>query len=106
MGSAKIVLTDSGGVQEETTILKVPCLTLRANTERPITVKLGTNTLVGTDPGCILENFTRVISNHDTSFETPELWDGQAAKRIVEVLLKKLRRTAMVEPDNKGNTDV
>ncbi|HKZ01821.1 MAG TPA: hypothetical protein VJ180_06260 [Pyrinomonadaceae bacterium] len=47
-----------------------------------------------------------MISNHDTSFETPELWDGQAAKRIVEVLLKKLRRTAMVEPDNKGNTDV
>jgi UDP-N-acetylglucosamine 2-epimerase (non-hydrolysing) len=88
MESAKIVLTDSGGIQEETTILKVPCLTLRDNTERPITFTVGTNAVVGTNPECILEAFKRVMTSTSIECETPELWDGHAAERIVEVLLR------------------
>src|SRR5204862_2377506 len=84
--NARIVLTDSGGLQEETTILRVPCLTLRHNTERPVTITHGTNILVGPDRGRILEAFTRVM-NGDWEFAgPPEYWDGQAAKRIVRVI--------------------
>src|SRR5438067_10388218 len=84
--TATVVLTDSGGLQEETTILGVPCLTLRHNTERPVTITHGTNILTGPDRGRILEAFTRVM-NGDWKFAgPPEYWDGQAAKRIVRVI--------------------
>ena len=85
MDASRIVLTDSGGVQEETTILGVPCLTLRDNTERPVTITHGTNRLVGTDPGRILEGF-RAAMDSKSKPSAPPLWDGQAARRIVEVI--------------------
>jgi UDP-N-acetylglucosamine 2-epimerase (non-hydrolysing) len=83
---AKIVVTDSGGIQEETTILKVPCLTLRANTERPITCTVGTNQLVGMDPKKIIEAYGRAMQMSPEKFVDPPMWDGQAAKRIAAVL--------------------
>lgn len=87
---ARVVLTDSGGIQEETTILKVPCLTMRENTERPVTVDEGTNLLVGTDPGKILETAKKVLRGEIRQGRIPELWDGNAAERIVNILEEKL----------------
>jgi len=87
---ARLVLTDSGGIQEETTALGVPCLTLRENTERPITVEEGTNTLVGTDPGRILDETVKILQGHGKTGRRPELWDGRAAQRIVGILGEKL----------------
>lgn len=87
MANARIVLTDSGGIQEETTILKVPCLTFRDNTERPITVEVGTNTVVGTNPEAILTAFQRTMTNSRKPSAIPELWDGSAASRIVKILI-------------------
>lgn len=86
---AAAVLTDSGGVQEETTYLGVPCFTLRDNTERPVTVSHGTNTLLGLDPGRIedIPSLLRVQCQGDRSPRTPELWDGHAAERLVQVLM-------------------
>jgi UDP-N-acetylglucosamine 2-epimerase (non-hydrolysing) len=89
MSSARVVLTDSGGIQEETTILQVPCLTLRENTERPITVEMGTNRIVGQDPAKILAAY-RDLTTRRASGEPPPLWDGHASERIVEVLLGSL----------------
>ncbi|MBE3095594.1 MAG: UDP-N-acetylglucosamine 2-epimerase (non-hydrolyzing) [Planctomycetes bacterium] len=86
MAEARLVLTDSGGIQEETAILKVPCLTLRENTERPVTVEVGCNQLVGTDPARIEAAFRRVMAVPEFTCRTPELWDGRAAERIVDVL--------------------
>ena len=86
MSHAKVVLTDSGGVQEETTILGVPCITLRENTERPVTLKHGTNVLVGADPEKIIAEFSRVLQERPRQVSTPRYWDGQAAKRIVQIL--------------------
>ncbi len=86
--SARLVLTDSGGIQEETTILKVPCLTLRENTERPVTAEIGSNTVVGTDPDKILGAYRRIMDDDDHECGTPPLWDGNAAERIVEVIRK------------------
>jgi len=88
--SAKVVLTDSGGIQEETTILKVPCLTLRENTERPITTQLGSNRVVGTDPAKIIAAFREAIGDGERRCGTPPLWDGQAAKRIANILAERL----------------
>ena len=82
---ARLVLTDSGGVQEETTVLGVPCLTLRANTERPITVTDGTNTIVGQNPARIVAEARRVL-REGVEPRRPALWDGRAAERIAEVL--------------------
>lgn len=82
---AKLVLTDSGGLQEETTALKVPCITLRENTERPVTVELGSNQVVGTDPQCILSAVDRVLAGISGGGDVP-FWDGRAAERILEVL--------------------
>jgi len=87
---ARVVLTDSGGVQEETTILRVPCLTLRDSTERPVTVELGSNRVVGTEPARILSAFRQVMSHPPELGQTPPLWDGQAAGRIAEVLHREL----------------
>ena len=87
-----LALTDSGGIQEETTALGVPCLTLRENTERPITISQGTNLLVGTDPEKIVSAARDVISGKGKAGRIPPLWDGHAAQRIVEILLKSVPR--------------
>jgi len=86
---ARVVLTDSGGVQEETTILRVPCLTLRDTTERPVTAELGSNRVVGTEPGRILAAYRQVMSLPPELGQTPPLWDGQAAQRIADVLTRE-----------------
>jgi len=86
VANARVVVTDSGGIQEETTILGVPCLTLRANTERPITVDQGTNRLVGMDPRRIEQCAIEALSAAPAVRPAPPLWDGQAARRIVEIL--------------------
>ncbi|MGI8787217.1 MAG: non-hydrolyzing UDP-N-acetylglucosamine 2-epimerase [Pyrinomonadaceae bacterium] len=89
---AKIVLTDSGGLQEETTALSIPCLTLRENTERPITISHGTNTLVGTNPRKIKQAAFEILDAKQSSetAKIPPLWDGHAAERICDVLLQKI----------------
>lgn len=94
MSEATLVLTDSGGIQEETTALGVPCLTLRDNTERPITVNEGTNVLVGSDPHKILTEARAVLAGQGKRGHVPTLWDGHAAKRIVGILLDKLLHEA------------
>ena len=89
MSGARLVLTDSGGIQEETTVLGIPCITLRENTERPITVEIGTNTIAGTDPNKIVEAADRAL-NHPpdkSRLQVPEFWDGQSADRILDALL-------------------
>jgi len=85
---ARLVLTDSGGLQEETTVLGVPCLTMRPNTERPITCEEGTNIMVGSDKENILEQARKVLSSPPPQGQIPNKWDGHAAERIVEVLLQ------------------
>lgn len=88
MANAKLVITDSGGIQEETTVLQIPCLTVRENTERPVTVEIGTNTIIGTDPQRLLQEAGHVLSGTGKAGRLPELWDGRAAERIVQVLLQ------------------
>ena len=85
---AKIVLTDSGGLQEETTALGIPCMTLRENTERPITIELGTNVLAGTTKSSILETYQEVSTNNALTDKSPPFWDGKAAERIWSVILQ------------------
>lgn len=86
MDTATLVLTDSGGIQEETTVLGVPCLTLRENTERPATIEQGTNHLVGTNPDRIVEAARELLRTGRTEGRKPPLWDGKAAQRIVQIL--------------------
>jgi UDP-N-acetylglucosamine 2-epimerase (non-hydrolysing) len=86
---ARVVLTDSGGLQEETTALGVPCVTIRENTERPITIKKGTNILAGTKKESILEAFEKAVARPKDQFKVPPKWDGKAAERIWQILLKK-----------------
>jgi UDP-N-acetylglucosamine 2-epimerase (non-hydrolysing) len=90
MADARMVLTDSGGIQEETTALGVTCLTLRENTERPITVDEGTNTIVGSEPATIRAEVRKVLDGHGKQGRRPALWDGRAAVRIVDVLERDL----------------
>ncbi len=85
VGHARMVLTDSGGIQEETTVLGVPCLTLRTSTERPSTITEGTNTLVGLDPERIVSEGLRALERQ-RCHRVPELWDGLASRRVVDIL--------------------
>jgi UDP-N-acetylglucosamine 2-epimerase (non-hydrolysing) len=94
MAGATLVLTDSGGLQEETTALGVPCLTMRENTERPITVEQGTNTMVGRDVQAIRDGVTEILAGRGKSGRVPELWDGRAAERIAADLYRWLRAGA------------
>ncbi len=87
---AAVVLTDSGGLQEETTALGVPCITIRENTERPVTVDEGTNVLAGTDPEAIVREARKVLRGEGKQGRRPHLWDGRAAERIVAVLAREL----------------
>jgi len=82
--NAKIILTDSGGIQEETTYLKIPCLTIRPNTERPITITTGSNILVGTDPCRIQKECFKIIKGKVKKGRVPKFWDGKTAKRGVQ----------------------
>lgn len=86
--NAFAVLTDSGGITEETTVMNVPCITLRENTERPETCEIGTNVLVGNDPKKIADSFNELLSGHWKKGGIPELWDGKAAERIISYLIK------------------
>ncbi|MFQ5964641.1 MAG: non-hydrolyzing UDP-N-acetylglucosamine 2-epimerase [Candidatus Scalinduaceae bacterium] len=87
---AKVMFTDSGGTQEETTILGTPCITLRENTERPVTITEGTNTLVGNVPARIIKAFENAISTRQIEKKTPRFWDGKTAERIIDILTSKL----------------
>ena len=89
---AKLVLVDSGGIQEETTALGVPCVTLRHNTERPVTIDEGTNTLVGNEPERILQVATQILDDGGKAGRIPKGWDGHASERIVEVLKQGIVR--------------
>jgi UDP-N-acetylglucosamine 2-epimerase (non-hydrolysing) len=88
LSKATFALTDSGGIQEETTALGVPCLTLRENTERPVTVSQGTNSLIGTNPSRIVAAAEQILRGDGKRGRTPPLWDGHAAERIVEILVR------------------
>jgi len=88
MQYSRVVLTDSGGIQEETTALGIPCLTIRDNTERPVTVTEGTNRLVGTDPARIAAEARDVLRHGIPNAKIPELWDGRAAPRIAQVIAR------------------
>ena len=88
MRSSRFVITDSGGIQEETTFLNVPCLTIRENTERPVTLEKGTNILVGQDTERLYVETKRIISGEAKKGIIPPLWDGKASKRIVDIILK------------------
>ena len=91
MINSKFVLTDSGGIQEETTALGIPCLTLRNNTERPITISEGTNIIVGNSRDKIISESMKIIKGQNKKHSTiPELWDGNTAKRIINILLEQL----------------
>ena len=88
MSNSRFVLTDSGGIQEETTVLGIPCITMRNNTERPITVGQGTNVLVSTDKSKIIEASNKLLKGPVFKAKIPQFWDGKAAKRIVGIILK------------------
>ena len=90
MLNSKFVLTDSGGIQEETTVLKKPCLTLRENTERPVTETIGSNTIVGTNTKKILKEFDKIMSGKYKKGKIPKYWDGRSSERIVKILKSKL----------------
>ena len=89
MNHAQLVLTDSGGIQEETTYLGVPCITLRENTERPCTVELGTNQLVDLNTEKIIHAALNALNGNNTEKKIPPLWDGETAQRIVDILIKQ-----------------
>jgi UDP-N-acetylglucosamine 2-epimerase (non-hydrolysing) len=100
---AGLVLTDSGGIQEETTVLGVPCLTLRENTERPVTVKEGTNVIVGVSPERIVREAEKILGGRAKKGRVPGLWDGRTARRIVDILLAAFdRRPAPPAAQRRG----
>jgi UDP-N-acetylglucosamine 2-epimerase (non-hydrolysing) len=87
---AKFILTDSGGIQEESTYMKIPCITLRENTERPVTVTVGTNEICGLNEKKIISNIKKIESGKFKKGKIPKLWDGHAAERIAKIIMKKL----------------
>lgn len=87
--SASVVITDSGGIQEETTFLGVPCLTLRKNTERPVTIDLGTNLLIGSDYACLEREVDAILAGKAKVGMIPPLWDGRAGERIADILMER-----------------
>ena len=87
---SRIVLTDSGGVQEETTYLGIPCVTMRENTERPVTVDIGSNILCGSDPNRIIDVTKEILSGTEKNYKVPRLWDGQTAGRIVDIMKSEM----------------
>ena len=84
---SKAVITDSGGITEETTVMKIPCMTIRDNTERPETITIGTNELIGTDPKAIKPALDKLFSGQWKKGGVPAFWDGKSAARIVDALL-------------------
>ena len=86
------MITDSGGITEETTVYGVPCLTLRDNTERPETVSLGTNELIGSNPKKIIPAINKIFNGKWKKGLIPKYWDGKTSKRIIEILIKKIRK--------------
>ena len=102
---AAIVITDSGGIQEETTFLGVPCLTVRENTERPVTVSMGTNLLVGRDSPRLIREISRVLERPGKQGDIPPLWDGHAAERIASIIVRSGARMSEAEtPVLSGRT--
>lgn len=97
---AKAVLTDSGGITEETTVMGVPCFTLRDNTERPETIEIGTNELIGTDPSAIRPALEKLFAGQWKKGNIPELWDGKSAERIVGHLIKIFNSTKILQTHN------
>jgi len=93
MSRAAVVVTDSGGIQEETTVLGVPCLTVRENTERPATITSGTNRLIGSNPDVLLRAVRQALRGPRKVGRLPALWDGRAAHRIVEILVESLSKS-------------
>ena len=100
---ARFVMTDSGGIQEETTVLNVPCLTLRDSTERPITISQGTNTLVGSKTSVIIEEATKILDDKGKKGVIPPLWDGKTAERIVNVICQKMATGVSTPLQGKEN---
>ena len=88
MEHAGLVITDSGGIQEETTFLGIPCLTLRDNTERPVTVEAGTNELCPLDPVRVVDRSRAILQGKTKRGKVPDMWDGKTAERIIEILAK------------------
>ena len=91
MQNATVLLTDSGGIQEETTYLGIPCITMRENTERPVTIELGTNILVGFNHEQIIEETKKILEGKGKKGKIPELWEGRAAQRIVSIIYQNLK---------------
>jgi UDP-N-acetylglucosamine 2-epimerase (non-hydrolysing) len=104
LSDARLVVTDSGGIQEETTVLGVPCLTLRTSTERPVTVSEGTNVVVGMDPDRIGREVETILSGRAKRGRIPEGWDGHAGERIAEAVALFLRGTPPAKRDRVPST--
>ena len=102
MKHAKLVVTDSGGIQEETTILGIPCVTVRENTERPVTVKSGTNTIAGTKTDAI-KNAIRRQLGLKTGNGVPKNWDGRAGARIIDILVRRHYGVSSFRPSAISN---
>jgi UDP-N-acetylglucosamine 2-epimerase (non-hydrolysing) len=98
--SATLVITDSGGIQEESTYLGIPCLTVRENTERPVTVTMGTNVLVGQDMARLQDEVARILAGNGKTGQIPDLWDGRTAERIADELQNWRSRSDSPSHDN------
>jgi UDP-N-acetylglucosamine 2-epimerase (non-hydrolysing) len=96
MQNAKFIVTDSGGIQEESTVLSVPCLTARENTERPVTITHGTNTLVGTNKKKIITEAKKILAGRYKKGKQPKYWDGKSSQRIVAKLKELYKKGKLV----------